>query len=249
MSPLDTHTVVILGGAGLLGRAFSKACVAAGAQVIIVDTSLAGRTYAEAIGADFLRADITSEKSLATLTTAITRHYKKIDGLVHAAYPKTKRYGAPIKKAATRDMLKNIEMQLGSPLLATQAFMPLLSKNASVIFLASIYGVAAPRFEIYKGTAMTMPVEYAAAKGGIIALVRYFASLLGSRGIRVNAISPGGILDKQPKSFIHAYSKKTLIPPGLLAPEDIAGAVLFLLSDASRKMTGQNLVVDGGWTL
>ena len=96
---------------------------------------------------------------------------------------------------------------------------------------------------------MSMPAEYAAAKGGIIALTKYFAALLGQSSVRVNAISPGGINDNQPQSFVDAYSKNVLLGRGLLSPKDISGAAAFLVSDASAKMTGQNLIIDAGWTL
>ncbi len=248
---LPKKTVVILGGAGLLGSEFARACASEGAHVIIADVNYAtGTALARKIGATFMHANIAEATSLKKLVSEIKKKYSTIDGLVHAAYPKTKKYGAPIETADADDLLKNLDLQLGGPLLSTRAFMPILNKKASVIFLSSIYGVAAPRLEIYKSTKMKgVPAEYSAIKGGTIALTRFFAALLGKRGIRVNVISPGGIFDNQPKSFVRAYSQKAFIPPGMLSPKDIAGAVVFLLSDVSQKMTGQNMIIDGGWTL
>ncbi len=248
---LSGKVCVIIGGAGLLGSAFSRASRNAGAEVVIVDTNKkAASTLAADIGATFIYANIADEKSLTALKKKIAARYGKIDGLVHAAYPKTKNYGATIEKADAKELLQNLDLQLGGPLLSTRAFMPILGKGASVIFFSSIYGIAAPRFEIYKGTNMMgVPGEYAGVKAGVLGLTRFFAAVLGKRSIRVNAISPGGIFDNQPRSFVRAYSKKALIPPGMLSPHDVAGAVIFLLSDASQKMTGQNLVIDSGWTL
>lgn len=248
---LPKKTIVIIGGAGLLGSAFSRACRAEGADVVIVDTNeKTSSKLASEVGASFIETNIADEKALINLKKALEKKYGTIDGLVHAAYPKSKNYGATIEKADAKELLENIDLQLGGPLLTTRTLMPILKKGASVVFFSSIYGIAAPRFEIYKGTTMMgVPGEYAAVKAGVLGVTRFFAGLLGKREIRVNAISPGGIFDNQPKPFVRAYSKKALIPPGLLSPQDIAGSVVFLLSDASKKMTGQNLVVDGGWTL
>lgn len=226
-------------------------CSTEGAKTIIVDINKErGEKLASDIGATFIRANIANEKGLITLKKALEKKYKKIDGIVHAAYPKSKHYGASVEQASAKELLQNIDWQLGGPLISTRVLMPLLSSGASVIFISSIYGVAAPRFEIYKGTNMIgVPSEYAAIKAGVLGLTRFFAAFLGKRSIRVNSISPGGIFDNQPKPFIRAYSKKALIPPGMLSPKDIAGAVVFLLSDTSKKVTGQNIVIDGGWTL
>ena len=105
-----------------------------------------------------------------------------------------------------------------------------------------------PRFEVYDGTAMTMPVEYSAIKAGVVQLTRYFAQYFKGSGIRVNCISPGGILDNQPESFLTAYNSHCA-SKGMLVPQDVLGALLFLLSDESRFMTGQNIVVDDGYSL
>ena len=122
-------------------------------------------------------------------------------------------------------------------------------KSGNIINMASIYGFAAPRFEIYDGTSMTMAVEYAAIKGGIINLTKYLASYLGKYNIRVNAISPGGIEDRQPASFIKKYTSNVFLGERMARSDDITGVLLFLLSDQSRYITGQNIIVDGGWTL
>ena len=119
--------------------------------------------------------------------------------------------------------------------------------GGSIINFASIYGVVAPDFSIYEGTDMTMPVAYSAIKGGIITLSKYFATYYGGDNIRVNAISPGGIFSGQAESFVDRYAQKTPMKR-MGTPEEIAGAVVFLSSNASSYVTGQNLLVDGGWT-
>ena len=119
--------------------------------------------------------------------------------------------------------------------------------GGSIINIGSIYGTVAPDFSIYAGTEMTMPVAYSAIKGGIIALTRYIATYYGSSNIRANVVSPGGIIDRQAQTFIDRYIEKTPLDR-MGTPPDVAGAVLFLASDASAYITGQNLLVDGGWT-
>jgi NAD(P)-dependent dehydrogenase (short-subunit alcohol dehydrogenase family) len=119
--------------------------------------------------------------------------------------------------------------------------------GGSIINLASIYGIVAPDFSIYEGTELTMPVAYASIKAGIIALTKYIATYFGHDNIRANTVSPGGIYDNQPPSFVDKYSRKT--PLGRMGnPSEIVGAVIYLASDASSFVTGHNLTVDGGWT-
>jgi NAD(P)-dependent dehydrogenase (short-subunit alcohol dehydrogenase family) len=103
----------------------------------------------------------------------------------------------------------------------------------------------APRFEIYENTKMTTPVEYAVIKSGVLHLTKYLAKYLKNKNIRVNAISPGGILDAQPNGFIERYNNMAL-SKGMLEPNDIAGALTFLLSDKSQYINGQNIIVDDG---
>ena len=118
----------------------------------------------------------------------------------------------------------------------------------SVVNMSSIYGIVAPKFEIYEGTTMTTPVEYVAIKAGILHLTKYFARYYRKQGIRHNAISPGGIEDGQPDRFIKKYLSNSG-QKGMLDPSDLSQALVFLLSDASKYMTGQNLIIDDGFTL
>jgi NAD(P)-dependent dehydrogenase (short-subunit alcohol dehydrogenase family) len=119
--------------------------------------------------------------------------------------------------------------------------------SGAIINMASIYGVVGPDFSIYEGTAMTLPAAYSAIKGGLINFTRYLASYLGKYQIRVNSVSPGGIFDNQSSDFVRKYENK--VPLGRMGtPQDIAPSVVFLLSDDSKYITGQNLLIDGGWT-
>jgi NAD(P)-dependent dehydrogenase (short-subunit alcohol dehydrogenase family) len=120
------------------------------------------------------------------------------------------------------------------------------SKQGSIINVASIYGVNGPDYSLYEGTSMGNPAAYAASKGGLIQLTRWLATTL-SPDIRVNTISPGGVFRNQPESFVKKYEART--PLGRMATEkDFKGVIAYLASDLSAYTTGQNLIIDGGWT-
>jgi NAD(P)-dependent dehydrogenase (short-subunit alcohol dehydrogenase family) len=117
----------------------------------------------------------------------------------------------------------------------------------SIINMTSIYGVVGNDFTIYEGTEIKTAAPYAAIKGGLINLTRYLASAYGKNNIRFNCVSPGGIFDNQNPKFVKAYENK--VPLKRMGnPNDIAPVVSFLLSDDSKYITGQNIIVDGGWT-
>jgi NAD(P)-dependent dehydrogenase (short-subunit alcohol dehydrogenase family) len=118
----------------------------------------------------------------------------------------------------------------------------------NIINISSIYGAMAPKFEIYDNTEMTMPVEYAAIKSGMLHLTKYMAKYFKGKNIRVNAISPGGILNNQPSEFLSKYNQNCSTK-GMLDAKDLNGTLIFLLSDMSNYINGQNIVVDDGFTL
>ena len=140
-------------------------------------------------------------------------------------------------------------MQMNSCFIMCQAVAKEMLKNGkgSIVNIASIYGVVGNDFTIYEGYGGTSPAAYTAIKGGIINFSRYLASYYGKHNIRVNCVSPGGILDKQHPSFIERYCAKSPLKR-MGNPEVIAPAVSFLLSDEVSFITGRNLMVDGGWT-
>ena len=239
---LQDKMIVVLGGGGLLGAEFARECAADGATVVVVDIKEPKLPE----GAVFMQCDATDEAQMRALAQKVKADFKKIDGVVNATYPSnTKATGSkPFEEGNIDDMLENASLHLRTCFNTVRAFAPVFKeqKTGSIVFLASIYGVAAPRFELYEGLSMTQPAEYAAAKGGIISVTRYFASLYGKEGIRVNCISPGGIAANQPQPFVDAYSKKVLLGSGLLSPKDISGAAAFLLSGSSAQKTGQKIV-------
>jgi NAD(P)-dependent dehydrogenase (short-subunit alcohol dehydrogenase family) len=241
---------LVTGGLGLIGQEIVRGLNDLGAFVCIADINedkMKGLNNPTAF--NYQNLDITSDDSIRQTLEAVIRQFKKIDILVNCAYPRTGDWGARCEDVSIDSWNMNVNSHLGGYFLCCQkvAEQMKLQGGGSIINFASIYGIVAPDFSIYEGTPMTMPVAYSAIKGGVIAFSRYMASYYAKHNIRVNCVSPGGILDKQPDSFVEHYVAKT--PLGRMGtPEDIVGAVLYLASDASSYVTGHNLIVDGGWT-
>ena len=259
MGPLLKDKVaVVTGGAGLLGRDLVRAIASEGGVAVIADMNekpaAALIKEIENSGrherADFVKMDITSAPSLRGAIEYLDSRYGRIDALVNCAYPRNKNYGRKFEEVTFADFSENLNLHLGGYFLASQQFGLYFRKQGygNIINMASIYGVMAPRFEVYEGTAMTMPVEYAVIKSALIHLTKYMAKYFKGSGIRVNAVSPGGVFDGQPEDFVKRYNGFCLTQ-GLLRGGDVNGALLFLLSGMSEYMNGQNLVVDDGYSL
>ncbi len=256
---LKNKTVIITGGSGLIGSEFSIISAKYGANVVIIDidkkkSDKLVKQIKEKTGNDkviYLKCDITSLNDIKKAIDIILNKFGEINVLVNNAYPRNKNYGKKYEDVTYEDFCENINMHLGGYFLTTQQVSKVMIKQniGNIINIASIYGFAVPRFDIYEGTEMTMPVEYAAIKGAIINLTKYLSSYLGKYNIRVNCISPGGVYAHQPESFVKKYSQKVLLEKRMANVDDLTGALLFLLSDASKYITGQNIVVDGGWSL
>ena len=254
MFELDGRVALVTGGAGLIGEAIAAALVEQGGRVAIAepDEEL-GAAAADRLGPDaaFYRADVTDEASVSRLVDEVTADHGRLDVLVNTAYPRNENYGRPYEEVTYEDWCENVLDHLGGYYLTSRAAgltMAAQEGGGSIVNLGSIYGTYAPDFSVYEGLDMTSPVEYAAIKGGVINLTRYLASYLAPDGVRANVVSPGGVFDDQPEAFVERYEART--PLGRMAdPEDVAGAVAYLASDAAAYVTGQNLVVDGGWTV
>ena len=254
---LHGEVIVVTGAAGTIGRAFVRGIVEQGGIAIVADIDVAA---AEDLAreltdlgpgrAETACLDITDTESVTALIDTLKREHGRIDAVVNNAYPRNKAYGRKLEDVTYADFCANVDMHLGGYFLVAQQFCSAFREqgHGNVVNMSSIYGVMAPRFEVYDGTPMTMPVEYAAIKSAVVHLTRYFAQYFKGTGIRVNCISPGGILAAQPESFLGAYNRDCA-SKGMLSPRDLVGALLFLLSDESQFVTGQNIVVDDGFSL
>ena len=255
---LRNKTIVIAGACGLLGRSFVEAVVGEGGRVIVTALDEIGvrdlekklRTRYPADRLDSSPLDITSEKSLTDLIHFLDEKYGRIDGFVNSAYPKNSAYGKSFFDISYNDFCEHLNLHLGGYFLASQTFLKyFMTQNyGTLVNISSIYGVIAPKFEIYEKTAITVPIEYAASKSALIHLTKYMAKIAKGKNIRVNCISPGGINDHQPQSFMSNY-RDNCLNKGMLDPKDIIGTLIFLLSEMSQYISGQNFVVDDGFTL
>ena len=255
---LKNKVVVITGGAGLIGKEFVKAVVKNSGIAIIADINEEiGLKVKENLSKelnsaniDFVRLDITSKASLNQCIQELNNKYQRIDALVNNAYPRNKNYGRHFFDVEYSDFVENTGLNLGGYFTSSQQFALYFQKQGygNIVNISSIYGVVAPKFEIYENTSMTMPVEYAAIKSGQIQLTKYMARYFRGMNIRVNALSPGGIFDNQPESFLNTYKTKCL-NKGMLDKNDLNGTLLYLLSDSSQYVNGQNIIVDDGFCI
>jgi NAD(P)-dependent dehydrogenase (short-subunit alcohol dehydrogenase family) len=240
---LKDKIIIVTGGSGLLGKEIindleAKEAIAINADINVV-TDFKKHT---------LTVDITSEESIVKAIKLVSDYFGKIDGLVNNAYPRSLDWGTKFEDITYESWQKNVDMQMNTTFLFIQKIMPeLLKTKGSIVNMTSIYGVVGNDLTIYENTSINTAAPYSAIKGGVINFTRYLASYYGRQGIRVNCVSPGGIFDNQHETFVANYEKK--VPMGRMGnPDDIAPSVSFLLSDEAKYITGQNLIVDGGWT-
>jgi len=257
MKMLENLNVVVIGGLGFLGKSISEALLDEGARIIIADKTMHSenenwedKTLSNYVRVKISEVDITSRNSLESLLNKAEKEFGPIDAVVNTAYPRNAHYGRRLEEVTYTDFCENVSLHLGGYFLVCQVFSSYFAekKKGNIINISSIYGVVPPRFEIYDNTPLTMPVEYAAIKSGLIHLTKYFAKYYKNAGIKFNCVSPGGLKDKQPESFLNEY-KKFALNKGMLDPKDIVGSVVFLLSDLSEYINGQNIIVDDGWAL
>jgi NAD(P)-dependent dehydrogenase (short-subunit alcohol dehydrogenase family) len=249
---------VVVGGAGLLGTTFARGIAGEGGAVIIADRDVEkGEALAHEIStgypdtlAKFLAVDSCDTDSVRQLVQKAHSAAARIDALVNTGYPRGPQYGARLEDVTYASFCQNVSMQIGSSFLTSQQFASFFKAqgHGNIINLGSIYGIVAPRFDVYDSLPMTMPVEYAVVKSGLLHLNKYLARYFAGSGIRFNCISPGGIRDRQPQAFLDRYNRYGL-SKGMLEPQDVTGAVIFLLSEDSRYINGQNIIVDDGWTV
>jgi len=249
---LDGRVALVTGGAGIYGTHITRALAEAGAQAVIASRNVehcrkvADEMRGEGLKVAAMSLDLGSSESIAGLCSDIVSEFGKIDILFNNAVA---RAGGDPTTVTEEQWETAMKINSTGFFMSSKIFGAQMIKQRSgvMVNISSIYGVVGPNFNIYEGTDMTSPANYAFAKGGMINFTRYAASFYGRFGVRVNCISPGGFQTDQPQPFIDNYSKQT--PLGRMATDDdIKGAAVFLASDASSYITGQNIMVDGGWT-
>lgn len=252
------NNIVITGGAGLIGKSFSHALAESGANIIIADWDY---EKAKAIASEInvnhkknkafaLKYDATSADSIQTLLDKSISLIGNIDTLINNVYIKNKNYGKDFFSVDLSSFNENLASNVGAYFETSKIFSKhfLDIGHGNIINIASIYGTISPKFNIYKNTKMTMPVEYSAIKSAVIHLTKYMAQYFKDKQIRVNCISPGGIFDNQPQEFIDRY-REGCINKGMLDTQDLTGTLLFLVSNHSKFINGQNIIIDDGFSL
>ena len=265
---LKDHVAIVTGGAGLLGTEFCKTLAEAGASVAVVDLNIeAAKKVADALTKDGYRVkgfgtDITKPDSVKGLVASILSDFGRLDVLVNSAALDPKFDPDAASKGIAPGNFEEypldqwnaaLNVNLTGMFLITQACVrPMIEngKKGSIINICSHYGLNGPDQRIYikNGKRVAFkPVYYTVTKGGVLGFTKYLAAYYANTEIRVNALTPGGVYNNHEEYFVKNYSAKTIL--GRMAhKDDMNGALLFLASDASSYMTGNNVVVDGGWT-
>ena len=255
---LKGRRALITGAAGGIGRVIAQTLAELGADLLLVDRpgSIYGSLTQEiehdwCVKVQTLDCDLELQGDRKHLIESVQQQGDGLDVLVNnAAFVGTsdlQGWVTDFEQQTVEIWRRALEVNLTAAFDLSKGFAPLLkkSKGSSIINIASIYGSYGPDYSLYVGTEMGSPAAYAVSKGGLIQLTRWLATTLAPQ-VRVNAISPGGVLRNQPEVFVQRYESRT--PLGRMATEDdFRGAITYLSSDLSSYVTGQNLAVDGGW--
>lgn len=259
MFTLRDRVCVITGGAGILGRKMSAALVEHGAQVAVIDRDAARIDELIGSAADKARmrgytGDIRDRGAVEKIALQVAADLGEVDVLVNNAAAKSPNFFAPFESFPLEDWDFVMGVNVTAAMICCQAFGGRMAQRGrgSIVNTLSIYGIVAPDQRIYEGSQyeghpINTPAIYSASKAALWGLTKYLATYWGSRGVRVNAITPGGVFSGQNDTFVQRYSAR--VPLGRMGkPDELSGALVYLASDASSYVTGQNLVVDGGLT-
>lgn len=260
MTRLQAKTILLTGAAGILGRRLVHALLDDGARVIGIDHSAeALQALREAIGEHERLSthvvDITRREQLVALHEQLDRDGIEVDVLLNNAATKSPNFFEAFESFPVEDWDMVMDVNVTGAMLCCQVFGAAMARagRGSIINTLSIYGIVAPDQRIYEGSsylgrAINTPAIYSTSKAALWGLTQYLASYWGAQGVRVNAVTPGGIYSGQNQTFVDRYSAR--VPLGRMADADeLMGAFRFLCSDESSYVTGQNLVVDGGLTV
>lgn len=251
---LNNMVAAISGAVGRLGSTFARAVVTNGGRVVIGDIlEDRGQELERELGEEnalYIQADLTEPRQIDRFLEKGVEKFGMVDATVHCAYPTSEQWGTRFEDLQPYLLAEDLNKQLGGAIIFSQRVIRHFRKqgHGNIIHISSIQGVATPKFEHYEGTEMISPIEYSAIKSGIVSITRYLAKYCKGQSIRVNCISPGGILDNQPESFLGKY-RSSCISKGMLDASDLIGTLLYLLSDQSSYVNGQNIIVDDGWSL
>ena len=245
----ESHkNVLVIGGNGLIGSSVINN-LSKKYNVINIDISNK-KEYEYTNGIHHYKGDVLDIKSFKKLFNNICKNIGNIYAVVNCTHFKNKSWNKDLINISEEEFNKNIQNLLSSAFLVSQIAIDHFMKSGkgNLINLSSIQGIQPPKFWHYENTDMNSPIEYSLAKSSIISMTKYLAKYYKNKNIRINCVSPGGINDNQPNEFIKNYEASTL-NIGMLDPEDISNTVEWLVSEQSRAINGQNIIVDDGWSL
>jgi NAD(P)-dependent dehydrogenase (short-subunit alcohol dehydrogenase family) len=242
--------VIISGGLGVLGQSYARILQNDGYDILLLDEREPDKN--SNFFGEYFKCDVTNEDDVDKLKDYLVSLDCDIHGLINNASCQPKGFAHELEDYSLETFQRVLTVNLTGSFLLTRVVIPFMKKQGfgSIINIGSIQGVVAPTFVIYEGMNITSPLVYAVAKAGMIHFCKWVAAKYGRYGIRCNAVSPGGVGDSQRggSEFSKVYASRT--PLGRMARmDDVAEAVRFLISDKSQYITGQNLLVDGGWTI
>lgn len=254
------RVAVITGGCGHIGRAMADALAEQGCELLLIDRNKDALNETAdllkqkwTVRVETLALDLESEEDRKTICPFVSNSFGRLDVLVNNAGfvgdSQLQGWVVPFEEQSVTTWRRAMEVNVTAAFHLSQELAELLraSANGSIINVASIYGVVGPDMQLYDGTSMGNPAAYAVSKGGIITLTRWLSAVLAPQ-IRVNCISPGGVARNQPDSFAAKYVARTPLKR-MGSEEDFKGAALYFACDLSAWVTGENLMVDGGWTV
>ncbi len=253
MFDLGTKTILLTGAAGILGFTYAKRLKEQGAKLVLVDRATDKLTAAfkdELI----YEADITQPAEWRRIKSDLDQRGLFANVLVNNAAAKSENFFDPFEAYNIEDWNTVMAINLTATMIGCQVFGAEMAKRGqgSIINVSSIYGIVAPDQRIYEGSEyegrpINTPAVYSASKAAVVGLTNYLATYWGAAGVRVNCITPGGIFSGQNETFVKKYSHR--VPMGRMGEAgELHGALIFLASDESSYVTGQNIVVDGGLT-
>jgi NAD(P)-dependent dehydrogenase (short-subunit alcohol dehydrogenase family) len=260
MFSMKGRVAVVTGGAGLLAEIYARALAESGVAVVLADVEYercqerVAALEASGAAACAVRCDVTDPENWRQLLREVLSRFGRVDILVNNAgvtnRSRTGRFDAAFDAFPLEDWQGILDVNLTGTFLGCQAVGAVMVEqgSGSIVNIASQYALVSPHHRIYEGTGITQPAAYSVSKAGVLALTRYLAALWAVHGVRVNAITPGGMFDGQEGEFVERF--RVLNPMRRMGlPSELAGALVYLASDASSYCTGHNLVVDGGWTV
>ncbi|MDB5193824.1 MAG: NAD(P)-dependent dehydrogenase, short-chain alcohol dehydrogenase family [Segetibacter sp.] len=256
---LTGKVAIVTGGAGLLASEHAIALTAHGAKVILADFNLDKcKVAVEALSKEGVETtakfcDVTKKESWEALLNDAITEFGKVDILVNNAgftnQSKSANFDASFENFPLEDWNAIMNVNLTGTFLGCQVVGKHMVENGkgAIINIASLYGVVSPNHKIYPGTGISQPVAYSVSKHGVVSLTKYLATLWAEKGVRVNALTPGGIFNGHEGLFLERF--KQLNPIGRMSDKtELRGGIVYLASDASSHVVGHNLVIDGGWT-